>query len=174
MTFCGCCDMRLAAVLLNTLHLAVAVGMEIIEAGKWGNRNYQKEPPVLLLLVIGISGLGLFGALHFSIALLVLSSMSFCFLLYMYLVEFHLFSMVLAIMILSAQIVLADEIRRGVMNKDTYDTEQYMNKKGRKVMETVHGLSVDIGETATEFAEEVVRNPSGASEPTRHKKVVDC
>lgn len=170
--------MRIATVLLNTLHMAVAVAIEIVEARKWGNRNYSNEPPVFLLLAIGISGLGLFGALHFSIAPLVLSSICLCFLSYMYLVEFYVFSIVLAITILSVQIAFTDEIRRGVMSKETYEREEYMTKHGRKVIEKVHRLSVDIGETATEFAEEVVievkRKASGDSELGKHQKVDGC
>jgi len=143
--------------------MAVAIVMELIEATKWANRNYWNEPPILLLLVIGISGLGLFGALHFTTPPLVLSTICMCFLWYMYLVDLHMFGLVLLLMIIFAQIVLADEIRRGVMSEDRYAMEEYIDEDGRnaiesgqKAIETVHGLSVDIGETAAEFAEEVV------------------
>lgn len=156
MDFCGFCDMRIATAFLNTLHMAVAVAMELIEAQKWGNRNYVTEPPVLLLLVIGISGLGLFGSLHFAKIPLILSSISLCFLWYMYLVDLHVFGCLLVMLILYAQVALADEIHSGIMAEDTYANEEYIDQDGRKAIETVHGLSVDIKETAVEFAEEVV------------------
>jgi len=78
-SFCCLCDMRIAVALLNTLHLAVAVSQELIEASKWGNRNYAEEPPLLLFFAIGISGTGLLGALHFLKTPLILSSIWFFF-----------------------------------------------------------------------------------------------
>lgn len=170
MNFCGICDMRIATLFLNAAHIVVAIIAEVIEATKWGNRNYLVEPPVLLLLVLGISGLGTFGALHFAEIPLFVSSICLCFLWYMYLVDLHLLGLVLVPMILFAQAVLAKEIRHGVMNEDTYAMEEYlyMDSDGRKMIETVHSLSVDIGETAAEFAEEVVievkRKSSGGSQ----------
>lgn len=158
MNFCGICDMRIATLFLNTVHIVVAIIAELIEATKWGNRNYLTQPPVLLLLVIGISGVGTFGALHFKEIALIGSSICLCVMWYMYLVDLHFLGLVLVPMIIFAQAVLANEIRRGVMSEDTYAIEEYlyMDSDGRKMIEAVHGLSIDIGETATEFAEEVV------------------
>ena len=185
-SFCYLCDMRIATALLNTIHMAVAVGMELVEASKWGNRNYTEEPPVLLLMAIGTSAMGLLGALHFLKTPLILSSIFLCFLWYLYLVNVHMFRAILVMMIVFAQLVLADEIRRGIMHESTYQYEEYIEPDGRKVIETVHGLSVDVGETMAEFAEEVKievrRQSSGGSQlgkqqgkqQVKQKKVEGC
>mmetsp|Transcript_21952 Transcript_21952/g.52249 ORF Transcript_21952/g.52249 Transcript_21952/m.52249 type:complete len:94 (+) Transcript_21952:934-1215(+) len=93
-----------------------------------------------------------------------------------------MFRLVLVMMIVYAQLVLADEIRRGIMHEDTYQYEEYMEPDGRKVIENVHGLSVDVGETVAEFAEqvkiEVERQSSGGSglvkHDGKHQKVEGC
>ena len=147
--------MRIAAVLLNFFHVVLVIIFELFEAFQWGNRNYFEEPPVFLFLAIGISGLGAFGALHFEPCPIYLSSIGLCFMWYMYVVESHIFELVLISFVLFAQVVLAIEMICGIMTPGTYAMEGYMDRDGRKVLEKVHGLSVDIGETAAEFAEEV-------------------
>jgi hypothetical protein len=52
MTFLGFCDYRIATVLLNVLHMVLALVLEICEAIEW-DRNYLEEPPVITLLVVG-------------------------------------------------------------------------------------------------------------------------
>jgi hypothetical protein len=47
-------------------------------------------------------------------------------------------------------------MKYGIMTNETYaNVEEYIDKDGRFAIKTVHSLSVDIGETAVEFAGEV-------------------
>lgn len=178
MTFCGCCDMRIATSFLNVLHMVVALAGEIIDASRQWNKNYLQEPPLLLFMVIGVSSLGLLGALHFSRYLLHFSSLCMSILVYLYLIEAHILGLFMVPTVLFAQCVLADEIRRGVMSEDTYLMEEYIDEDGRKVIQTVQQLSGDVKETAAEFAEEVVieikRVSSGASQMTKGSQVSTC
>ena len=167
--FCGVCDMRIAVALLSTLHILVAIVMELIEASKY---SFSGQIPVLLLTVVAISGMGLFGALHFFKIPLILSSISLFLLGGLYLSEWHLIGLTLAVILFIAQVILTIEIHDGIMTPETYHREEYITPEGRKMMETAHGLSVDIGETANEFAEEVVVEfKRQSSQPTKEKKV---
>jgi len=167
--------MRIATVLLNVLHMILSIILELFEALQWGNRNYLEEPPALMLLVIAISGLGVFGALYFAIIPIYLSSIGMCLLWYLYLIEQHIFGMILICFILFAHVVFVIEMKRGIMTKDTYAMEEYIDQDGRIALETAHSLSVDIGETAVEFAEEVViaveRQSSGVKIVSNQKRV---
>ena len=158
--------MRIATLTLNILHMTLALILEVFEAFQWANRNYLEEPPVLVLLVIGSSGFGAFGALHFDSIPIYISSIGLVFLSYIYFVDWHIFGMALICFILFAQVVFLIEMRCGIMTEETYAMEEYIDRDGRIALETVHSLSVDIGETAVEFVEEVViaveRQSSGA------------
>jgi len=147
--------MRIAAVLLNFFHVVLVIVLELSEAFQWGNRNYFEDPPIFVFLAIGISGLGAFGALYFKPCPIYLSSIGLCFLWYMHVVESHIFELMLISFLLCVQIILAIEMMCGIMTPGTYAMEGYMDRDGRKVIKKIHGLSVDIGETAVEFAEEV-------------------
>lgn len=129
----------------------------------------------MLFLVMVASGLGLFGALHFVSCSLVLSTCCFCLLWYMYLIEMHIFGLLLISLIMFAQLVLADEMRRGVMSEENYLMEEFIDPDGRKVIEGVHSLSIDIGETAIEFAQEVKRQSSRGKDLGRTpEKIQQC
>mmetsp|Transcript_11325 Transcript_11325/g.26680 ORF Transcript_11325/g.26680 Transcript_11325/m.26680 type:complete len:289 (+) Transcript_11325:60-926(+) len=155
MTFCGLCDNRIATVLLNSIHMIVAIVMELRQALEWGNRNYRQEPPILLLLVLVFSFLGMFGGLQFDNRAIVVSTIGLCALCWVYFIEMYVFGLILICFIVFVQVILAMEIRRGIMTRETYATEQYIDRDGRKAIQKVHGLSVEIGETAKEFKHEV-------------------
>lgn len=105
---------------------------------------------------IASSGLGVFGALHFESIPMYISSFVLMLLWYLYLVERHIFGLVLICFILFVHVVFVLEMNYGIMTKETYaDVEEYIDKDGRFAIATVHSLSVDIGETAVEFAGEV-------------------
>lgn len=145
---CGFCDMRIASSLLNILHMIGAIIRELVEASKWGNRNYFHDPPVLLILAIMISGLGLVGSLRFSNSFLLLSSASLPFLCYLYVGETYLFLMAIVIMLFFAQIGLASEIARGIMNEDNYAREEYIDESGKVMYTTVTEKATELGDVA--------------------------
>ena len=145
---CGFCDMRIASSLLNILHMIGAIMRELIEASKWGNRNYFHDPPVLLILAIMISGLGLVGSLRFSNSFLILSSVCLPFLCYLYVGETYLFLLAIVIMLFCAQIGLASEIARGIMNDDNYAREEYIDESGKVMYTTVTEKATELGDAA--------------------------
>ncbi len=154
---CGFCDMRIASSLLNIVHMIGAIVRELIEASKWGNRNYFHDPPVLLLLAIGISGLGLVGSLRFSNFHLIVSSVCLPFLCYLYVGESYVFLMGIVIALFFAQVGLASEIGRGIMSEETYVREEYIDESGKVMYNTVHDKAIEItdavcdGTNGTEF-----------------------
>eukprot|EP00531_Pseudo-nitzschia_arenysensis_P007807 CAMPEP_0116126772 /NCGR_PEP_ID=MMETSP0329-20121206/6502_1 /TAXON_ID=697910 /ORGANISM="Pseudo-nitzschia arenysensis, Strain B593" /LENGTH=244 /DNA_ID=CAMNT_0003620861 /DNA_START=27 /DNA_END=761 /DNA_ORIENTATION=- len=150
-TCCGYCDMRIATSLLNIVHMIGAIARELIEASKWGNRNYFYDPPVLLLLAIGISGLGLVGSLRFSNFHLIVSSFCLPFLCYLYVGESYMFLMAIAIMLFFAQIGLASEIRRGIMSEETYAREEYIDESGKVMYTTVQDKATEITDAACDI-----------------------
>lgn len=150
-TFCGCCDMRIATCVLNISHMIVALITEIIEALKWGNRNYLKEPPVLLFLGILISCVGLSGAIRFSKNTLLASSGLFTILCFFYAGEMDYAALGIALAVFFAQLYLADEIHRGIMTPETYEQEEYIDDSGKAVYLTVREKAVEIGEAAAEI-----------------------
>jgi hypothetical protein len=125
-------------------------------------------------LKIASSGLGVFGALHFESIPMYISSFVLIFLWYLYLIERHIFGLVLICFILFVHVVFVLEIKYGIMTKETYaDGEEYIDKDGRFAIEAAHSLSVDIGETAVEFAGEVANVVDGNGIGS-DRKVQDC
>lgn len=149
--FCGYCDMRIAAALFSILHMVVAIIKEMIEASKWANRNYFKEPPILLLMAIAISSIGLNGAIRFERFPLVLSSILLAFLCFLYVGEMYYVALVTGVLQFFAQIALADEIRRGIMSEESYAKEEYIDESGRAVYMTVREKATEIGEAAADM-----------------------
>ncbi len=145
---CGFCDMRIASSLLNILHMIGAILRELVEASKWGNRNYFHDPPVLLILAIMISGLGLAGSLRFSNSFLILSSVCLPFLCYLYVGETYMFLLAIVITLFCAQIGLASEIARGIMNEDNYAREEYIDESGKIMYTTVTEKATELGDVA--------------------------
>jgi len=175
MTFLGFCDYRIAAVLLNILHMVLSLILEICEAVEW-DRNSFEEPPVLTMCVCIFSGMGVYGALHFSKVAMYISSIGLIFLWYIYLLEQHVFGLTLICFIIFVHVVFILEMTYGIMTKETYATEEYIDKDGRIAIETAHSLSVDIGGTAVEFAGEVAnevdRQSSGVVKQTDNGGII--
>ena len=143
--------MRIATCMLNIAHMIAALITEMIEALKWGNRNYLKEPPILLVLGILISCVGLSGAIRFAKKPLLASSAMFTILCFFYASEMDYLALAAALLAFFAQLYLVDEIHRGIMTPETYDQEEYIDESGKAVYLTVREKAVEIGEAASEI-----------------------
>ena len=150
-TYCGWCDMRIATCLLNISHVIVALITEMIERMTWGNRNYLKEPPILLILGILVSAVGLGGAIRFSKNALLASSAMFTILCFFYAGEMDYGALAIALAVFFAQLYLADEIHRGIMTPETYEQEEYIDESGKAVYLTIREKASEIGEAADEL-----------------------
>ena len=133
--------MRIAAVLLNTLHMILAIILDIFEAVDssmsfgWDGRGFLEETPVLMLLACVFSGLGIFGSLRFERYAMYLSTAGLCFLWYLYLSEVHIIGLAVICCIVFVHVIFIMEMRMGIMTKDTYQQEEYIDQQKRRYID---------------------------------------
>jgi hypothetical protein len=155
--FCGFCDMRIAAVLLNMVHVIYSTLLEVMEL----THSFQvSEPPFLWILAIIFSGWGVFGAIYFHLTSIFASTLGLICLLVLYLSEEHLLGMILVVMIVYCHVIYICEMQRGIMTKEQYARHQYMDEVGQDAMQKAQAYASDVGETTKVVALDITRTAS--------------
>jgi hypothetical protein len=157
--FCWFCDMRIASVMLNMVHLIFSTLLEVMEM----THSFQvSEPPVMWVLAVIFSGLGVFGAIHFHWTAMFCSSLGLICLFVLYLSEEHIFGLILLGLILYCHVVFICEMKRGIMTKEHYADHQYMDEMGQEALQKAHSYASDVGETTKAVALDMTRTASNA------------
>jgi hypothetical protein len=157
--FCWFCDMRIATILLNVLHMIFSTFLELFEMT---GRFLVSEPPLLYILCLVFSGLGVFGALHFNMTAVFTATLGLIFLFVLYLSEEHVFGLVLLVMIVYSHFVFMVEIKRGIMTHANYEQHQYMDEMGQEALQKAHSFASDVGDATKDVVVEVTRTASNA------------
>jgi hypothetical protein len=144
---CKCCDMRIATVLLDLVHVVFSVLLEIL----YNAGDIVDEPPMMCFLALIFSGLGVFGGLNFNVTAMYFSTLGLVLLFFLYLREIHVFGLVLVCGCLFSHSILIYELRTGILTKENYGSREYINDTGRRAMETAHSYASDAAETTKEF-----------------------
>ncbi|KAG7365778.1 hypothetical protein IV203_028448 [Nitzschia inconspicua] len=164
--FCWFCDMRIATILLNVLHMIFSLLLELFEMV---HRFYVSEPPLLCLMAIIFSGLGVVGALHFNLTAMFVSTLGLIGLLVLYLSEDHMIGLVLLATIFYCHIFFICEMKKGIMTPQNYDQHRYMDEMGEEVLQRAHSYASDVGETTKEVVQDLTRTASNAMSITSTK-----
>jgi hypothetical protein len=146
--FCQCCDMRIATLLLNFMHLTFSILLELFE---WTNAFHVDEPPTLCLLAVIFSGMALWGALQFELVPMCLSTTGLFMLSFLYISEWHVFGLIMIGFILFANGFFIWEMRQGIMTKENYAEAEYVSNEGRQVLEVAHSFA----DTTKDFVEQL-------------------
>jgi hypothetical protein len=149
--FFGFCDMRIATVLLNILHVVFTFLLEVVDTSNWTDQ----EVPLLAIIGFIFSGLAMFGALNFNIFAMSAATIGSIALFCLYVSEIHLFGGAILCVVLYAQIVLIIEMRKGIMTKETYAEQEFIVAEGRQALEKAHSYATDVAETSKVVALEV-------------------
>jgi hypothetical protein len=115
------CDMRIAVVAVNVMNIILlVVGMCIyIRKFGWGSVSSHFSGLV-------ISGIGIFGAMNFQLWAVGLAAIGFVIGLLNALYWSNWIGVVIGLFVLYPHVVLAHEIRMGIMAKETYRKEQFI------------------------------------------------
>lgn len=151
--FCGVCDMRVATVLLNAMHIIFTILLEVVDALSWDHKDFH----LLAVFAVVLSGLSIFGALNFNFLAMFLSTLGVLVLFFGYLFESHVFGLAMVATILYCQFVLTYEIHSGIMTREKYFEEEFINEEGRQALETTHSMAREVSEVVSP----VVRQVSG-------------
>jgi hypothetical protein len=146
---CNFCDMRIATVLLNVLHLGFSTLLEILYIST--NNWMIDEPPMLCLLAVVFSGLGVFGGLHFNLMAMYTSTVGLVMLFFMYLKEVHIFGLGLVCGCIFVHTIFIHELRQGVLTKDNYTEKEYIDETGRDVIQSARSFASDAADTTKEL-----------------------
>jgi hypothetical protein len=149
--FFGFCDMRIATVLLNIMHIIFTFLLEVLDTFSWT----EEELPVLAIIGFAFSGLGMFGALNFNLFAMIVSTLGLIALFGLYVAEFHVFGCAILCFILYAQAVLIVEMRKGIMTRESYAQQEYIVAEGREALQRAHSYASDVAETSKVVAFEV-------------------
>lgn len=157
--FCGFCDMRIATILLNVMHMIFSTLLELFEMT---HRFYVSEPPLLWFLALLFSGLGVLGAMRFNLTSIFCSTLGLICLFVLYLAEEHMIGMAMICVILYSHVVFICEMKKGIMTQQTYEEHQYMDEMGQEVLQKASSYASDVGETTKDVVLEVKRSASNA------------
>jgi hypothetical protein len=133
--FFGClCDMRIATVLMNCISIAVRVCLILIEVYR-GIYTFMAMEYCLLVLSI----IGLWGALNYMSLCTGVSTVGVMWFFFVHVLavasssqnQQHWYQMVLEILVIYPTAVLTYEIQNGIMSKDRYAKEEYLQPKVR-------------------------------------------
>jgi hypothetical protein len=167
--FCWLCDMRIATVLLNTIHITIATLLEILY---WTRRFQVSQPPLLWIMALFFSGWGIFGAINFHLTSIFVSSLGLICLLVLYVAEEHLLEMTLLLMIIYCHIIYICEMQRGIMTSDQYAHHQYIDEIGQDTIQIgqdtiqmAQSYASEVGETTKGVVLEVTQSASNVLTP---------
>jgi hypothetical protein len=153
--FCWYCDTRIGTILLNILHLIFSVFVTILELFHYAAFS---EPPVLCILAIIFSGLGILGATAFNLTAIFLATCGMICLFTLYLSELHVFGLIMVVLILFCQVVFILEMRKGIMTRANYEENAYIQEEGREALDAAKSFGKDLKQSSRE----IVRSVSSA------------
>jgi hypothetical protein len=165
--FCGQCDVRIATVLLNTVHIFIAL-LVMIPATVDGP---SFENVVLPIAAITLSIISICAAMNF---LCIISCFcTFCmFVLFMcYAFTVHIASLILAGVILLSQSFMLHEMLTGSTTKENYVNEEFITDEGRQTLEAVRDFGIDLAASARCLGKEISDETQGVANET--KETVD-
>lgn len=160
MKFLGVCDARIACLFVNGFNISMIV-LGVLTVGIRDNlfwkamgRALEAGLPGLLL-----SGIGLYGAINFELWAMYLACAGFFVAFLMDCIMMSLVGIVVTLIVLVPHVLLMIEIRNGVLTKDNYHQQEYLNESGRDFVEKASGYffpadEKDIFSSANENAKD--------------------
>jgi hypothetical protein len=151
MTMCGLCDFRIATISVNGLNLAMILVSVLIAA--IGSPMFFKsivETLVLGLPGLVLSGLGLYGALRFEPWAMYLATAGFLVAVILDGILMNWLGLAVTLIVLIPHVILAYEMRSGIMTKDTYETEEFLIPQGRDFVDKAHSYMAPTTSAVTE------------------------
>jgi hypothetical protein len=135
--FFGLCDMRIATVLLNTVHIVIALILVIVAL-------FNDGAIVVPVTAIVLSSLSICAAMNFLFVVSCFCTFGMLVMLICYAFTLHLVSFALTGVILFAQSFFLHEMLTGVMSRANYANEEFITDEGRQTLEAAHVVGSDL------------------------------
>jgi hypothetical protein len=144
--FLGICDMRMATIYLNALHIFSILLILLFQLFGWAAQGGYVAAGVGILL----SALSIYGTVNFSYGFLFVTTIGLIGLTILYMSAIKIFCFLLGLLLLYAQCFLVYEMRRGIMTRERYEagTEQFITEEGRVVVETTNRIAAEVVESS--------------------------
>jgi hypothetical protein len=151
MTLFGLCDFRIATIFVNGLNIAMILVSVLIAAIR-SPLFFKSIVGTLILGLPGLvlSGLGLYGALLFELWAMSLATAGFLVAAILDGILMNWLGLAVTLIVLIPHVILTNEIRLGIITKDTYETEEFLIPQGRDFVDKAHSYMVPTTPAVTE------------------------
>lgn len=153
--FCGMCDFRTCTVVLNILHMVFVTFLALtmclvytLEGGPFVWRNLGATVGGAFL-GIALSLSGLHAAMHWNLFGLYFVIVGFFIMALWHIWTRDWLDFVLVMVLLYSHILLAYEIRSGLLTVETFEEEEYVMEGGKEFVQIAHGYIVTTTTTTT-------------------------
>jgi len=150
MTLFGICDMRILCMFVNGFNISMIL-VGVFVTGLVDNMVWKSMGSALAAGLPGLvlSGVGLYGCYTFELWALYLASGGFLVALLMDLILLSWVGMVVTTFVLVPHIAFTTEIRNGVLTKENYSQQEYLNESGRDFVDQAHEYIAPVTNTNT-------------------------
>jgi hypothetical protein len=118
------CDMRVAVVSMNVFNIILLIIGGIVTLVKFGMIGLGAHFPGIVL-----SGIGIFGAMNFELWAVCLATVGYCVGLLFDLFWLNWIGILIGALIVYPHAVLCYEMKKGIMTKETYKREEYVEQE---------------------------------------------
>jgi len=142
MLFLTICDMRIATVVLNSIHAFIsllAILMKLLVGA-------PIEELVVASVALLLSVFSIWGAVNYIFGVMYVATAGLIALAIFYLAIFEILGFILVTVLASTQCLFVYEMRRGIMTKERYTSgkEEFMIQEGRAAMEASHIIATEM------------------------------
>ena len=142
--FFGLCDMRTAVVALNIINIVFTVIVAIILTSMYAFDNGPYKNSAIssvvawAVLVTAFSSLGLYSSMNWRLDGMYMTTVAFGVVLVMKIIHLAFVDILVTGFLLYPHIVLAMEMKAGIMTPETFEDEEFVAEGGRDLVEMAH------------------------------------
>jgi len=150
LTLFGICDMRILCMFVNGFNISMIL-VGVLVTGIVDNMVWKSMGSALAAGLPGLilSGVGLYGCITFELWAMYLASAGFIVALLMDVILLSWVGMVVTAIVLFPHVALTTEIRNGVLTKENYSQQEYLNESGRDFVDQAHEYIAPVTTTTT-------------------------
>lgn len=136
----GVCDTRIAVMFVNGFNISMIL-IGVLTVGIRDNLFWKAMGNALAAGLPGLvlSGVGLYGAITFELWAMYLACAGFLVALLMDCIMLAFVGIVATLIVFVPHVLLMMEIRNGVLTKDNYRQQEYLNESGRDFVDKASG-----------------------------------